>query len=84
MIRSYAIVILIRHGADTSPILPPQWSNLDGNLKDIALMTDFYAPSAISMYDDVSLGEPRTRALRSEVEHSTDWATEGPEIDKEH
>ena len=34
-----------------------------------------HAPGAISVYGSFSLGEPRTRALQSGAEDSTDWAT---------
>ena len=38
-----------------------------------------HAPGAISVHGSVSPGKPRTRALRSEAEGSSDLATAGPE-----
>ena len=54
------------------PLWYPKRYNLDGNLEDTA-HTILYAPSAISVHGGVSPDRPRTQALQSGAEISSDW-----------
>ena len=46
-----------------------------GTWRILRLRQILHAAGAISVHDGFSPGEPRTRALRSGAEDSTDWAT---------
>ena len=56
----------------------PQRYNLEGNLEDIAPMTDFTCTGCHQRTWQFSPGEPRTRTFWSRAENSTDWATVVP------
>ena len=53
----------------------PRRHNLDGNLEDIGPTMDFTCTRRQKLNAGFLPGEPRTRALRSGAEYSTDWAT---------